>query len=158
MEEQALLLASTEEDDGVTRMGTLQEAFGLYGGIKTGSVVILSACNMGRGPVTSEGVEGMYRSFFAAGSATILVSLRYIDDKGTFDMMKRLYDNLRQGLSLHKSLRYAMLSASGKGPAGMQGSPAGIKVYENVENTSVCVSPAFWAGFTVVGCESFLSA
>jgi len=156
MEEQALILASTEEDDGVTRMGTLQEAFGLYGGIKRGSVVVLSACNTGRGPVTSEGVEGMYRSFFAAGSATILVSLWYIDDKGTFDMMNRLYDNLKQGLSLHKSLRYAMLSVLGKGP--MQDSSAGMKGYENVENTSVGMSPAFWAGFTVVGCESFLSA
>lgn len=156
MEEQALILASTEDDDGVTRMGTLQEAFGSYGGVKRGSVVVLSACNTGRGPVTSEGVEGMYRSFFAAGSATILVSLWYIDDKSTFDMMKCLYDHLGQGLSLHKSLRYAMLFASGKRP--MQGSPAGREVYEDVKKGSVNVSPAFWAGFTAVGCESFLSA
>ena len=103
IEDQALVLAATDDDDGVTKMGTLIDAFGHCGRLVHGSVVVLSAWNTGRGKISSEGVEGMYRSFIAAGCATTLVSLWYIDDQGTFDVTKSLYECLRRDLSLHHS-------------------------------------------------------
>jgi len=153
IEEQALVLAATDDDDGVTKMGTLIDAFGHCGRLVHGSVVVLSACNTGRGKISSEGVEGMYRSFIAAGCATTLVSLWYIDDQGTFDIMKSLYECLRRGLSLHHSLRYAMLCAAGMGT--LEDCPTGLVLKKSVTESDG-VSPAFWAGFVVVGLESFL--
>mmetsp|Transcript_7751 Transcript_7751/g.11425 ORF Transcript_7751/g.11425 Transcript_7751/m.11425 type:complete len:98 (+) Transcript_7751:2-295(+) len=95
----------------------------------------------------------MYRSFIAAGCATTLVSLWYIDDQGTFDIMKSLYECLRRGLSLHHSLRYAMLCAAGMGT--LEDCPTGLVLKKSVTESDG-VSPAFWAGFVVVGLESFL--
>jgi CHAT domain-containing protein len=60
-------------------------------------LVVLSACNTGMGKMVSgEGVLGMQRSFFQAGTSSVLVSLWNIFDKSTSTLMSRFYKKLKE--------------------------------------------------------------
>ena len=60
----------------------------------TGSTVVLSACNKGRGEIKAEGVVGLARSFLLAGAAAVVVSLWSVDDGSTTALMEQMYRHL----------------------------------------------------------------
>ncbi len=92
------------------------------------NLVVLSACDTGRGKITGDGVLGLSRSFVAAGVPSAVVSLWAVGDHSTLTLMNHFYRNL--GISSNKALalRQAMLST--------------MKQYPN---------PIDWAAFTLVG-------
>ena len=58
-------------------------------------LVTLSACGTGLGRLTQgEGVLGLTRSFLAAGSGSVAVSLWNVDDRSTATLMREFYDGL----------------------------------------------------------------
>ena len=79
-------------------------------------LVVLSACNTGRGKITGDGVIGLSRSFLAAGAQSAIASLWYVPDLPTATLMIEFYQNLEENgdrLSLSDrsmALRQAMLT------------------------------------------------
>lgn len=69
--------------------------------LRGADLVVLSACNTGRGEVTGEGVFGLQRAFKMAGAQTIVMSLTPVDDQTTMAMMNKFYTNLFSGQSKH---------------------------------------------------------
>ncbi|MGK7927376.1 MAG: CHAT domain-containing protein [Spirulina sp.] len=74
-------------------------------------LVVLSACNTGRGKITGDGVIGLSRSFIAAGVPSIIVSLWAVPDAPTADLMREFYRRLQENPDKAKALREAMLNA-----------------------------------------------
>gem|GEM_PF-168715 len=80
------------------------------------SLVVLSACDTGRGRITGDGVLGLSRSFMTAGIPNILVSLWQVPDAPTGEMMTEFYRQLEQTGDKSHSLRQAMLATMKKYP------------------------------------------
>lgn len=91
-------------------------------------LVVLSACDTGRGRITGDGVVGLSRSFLAAGAPSVMVSLWQVPDEATSALMLNFYQQLLAGADKAQALRQAMLSMLDAYPA-----------------------PLNWAAFTLVG-------
>jgi CHAT domain-containing protein len=74
-------------------------------------LVTLSACETGVGEVKDgEGVYGLRRSFFLAGSEALVMSLWSVSDQVTREMMTAYYTGLKQGLGRGEALHQAQLA------------------------------------------------
>lgn len=120
----AVALAPSAGDDGLL---TSMEIMGLS---LRAELVVLSACNTGRGLVTGDGVIGLTRAFIVAGAANVVVSLWAVSDASTKRLMVSFYENCRRGLGYAAAMREAMLAFLSKPELR---------------------PPAHWAAFTVVG-------
>jgi CHAT domain-containing protein len=115
-----------------------QHSFNIHNSLLTASeildlkinaeLVVLSACDTGRGRITGDGVIGLSRSLISAGTPSVVVSLWAISDNSTAFLMSQFYQNLQQNLDKATALRNAMLATKQK--------------YGN---------PSQWAAFTLIG-------
>jgi len=95
----------------------------------TADLVVLSACDTGRGRVTGDGVVGLSRSLISAGVPSVIVSLWKVSDDSTSFLMAQFYQNLLQpGANKAQALRQAMLATQKQYP-----------------------DPKDWAAFTLIG-------
>ena len=93
-------------------------------------LVVLSSCNSGLGSVDeSEGILGMTKAFFEAGSKSVVVSLWEVNDKYTSKFMQLFYERLAQGFNKSKALRMTKIDF--------------IKKYS--------ANPYFWGAFVLSG-------
>jgi CHAT domain-containing protein/uncharacterized protein HemY len=118
----AIALAPNGQDSGLL---SASEIFDLK---LNARLVVLSACDTGRGDITGDGVVGLSRSWVAAGASSVLVSLWAVDDGSTQHLMGEFYHHLSQTTDKAQALRQAMLKT--------------IQRYPN---------PVDWAAFTLVG-------
>ncbi|MDX2241723.1 MAG: CHAT domain-containing tetratricopeptide repeat protein [Leptolyngbyaceae cyanobacterium bins.302] len=72
-------------------------------------LVVLSACDTGRGRITGDGVIGLSRSLLSAGSSSVIVSLWAVSDASTALLMTEFYQALLQNPDKAIALRQAML-------------------------------------------------
>jgi CHAT domain-containing protein/tetratricopeptide (TPR) repeat protein len=73
-------------------------------------LVVLSACNTGRGDEKNgEGVFGLRRALQEAGAQAVLMSLWSIPDKETLELMQRFYAKWLAGTEKHEALKQAQL-------------------------------------------------
>lgn len=95
-------------------------------------LVVLSACNTGKGEITGDGIIGLSRSFIAAGVPSVVVSLWSVPDAPTADLMTEFYRQfmVSEGGDKAQALRKAMLKIMGK------------PQYRDPKN---------WAAFTLIG-------
>ncbi|MGB3404013.1 MAG: CHAT domain-containing tetratricopeptide repeat protein [Microcoleaceae cyanobacterium] len=92
-------------------------------------LVVLSACNTGRGQIRGEGVIGLSRSLIQAGVPSVLVSLWQVPDAPTAELMVEFYRNSEEkNLDKAQALRQAMLTIKANYP-----------------------NPRNWAAFTLIG-------
>ncbi|MEO1377295.1 MAG: CHAT domain-containing tetratricopeptide repeat protein [Cyanobacteria bacterium J06635_10] len=91
-------------------------------------LVVLSACDTGRGRITGDGVIGLSRSLITAGVPSIVVTLWKIPDESSEKLMTQFYQNLQQNPDKAQALRQAMLTT--------------MKQYPKTQN---------WAAFTLIG-------
>ncbi len=91
-------------------------------------LVVLSACDTGRGRITGDGVVGLSRSLITAGVPSVIVSLWAVPDAPTAALMTEFYRQLQQGQTKAQALRQAMLAT--------------------LEDTP---DPVNWAAFTLIG-------
>ncbi|HLO48617.1 MAG TPA: CHAT domain-containing protein, partial [Kamptonema sp.] len=80
-------------------------------------LVVLSACDTGRGRISGDGVIGLSRSFIATGVPSVIVSLWKVPDEPTADLMLSFYQNLQKTPDKAQSLRQAMLATLAKYPS-----------------------------------------
>jgi CHAT domain-containing protein len=93
------------------------------------NLVVLSACDTGRGDLTGEGVVGLSRSLSVAGVPSVIVSLWEVNDEATKALMEEFYRNLQlKKLPKAQALRQAMLTTMADYP-----------------------NPNFWSAFMLVG-------
>ena len=79
-------------------------------------LVVLSACNTGRGKITGDGVIGLSRSFVSAGVPSVIVSLWPVPDEPTSALMIAFYQQLQRHPDKARALRQAILSTMQKYP------------------------------------------
>lgn len=79
-------------------------------------LVVLSACDTGRGQITGDGVIGLSRSFIAAGASSTIVSLWQVNDRSTAELMTDFYRQWLGGKPKAQALRQAMLNTKAKYP------------------------------------------
>jgi CHAT domain-containing protein/Tfp pilus assembly protein PilF len=118
----AIALAPSGGDNGLL---TADEILNLN---LNAELVVLSACNTGRGRVTGDGVIGLSRSFITAGVPSLVVSLWAVPDAPTASLMTEFYQNLQKSPNKAQALRQAMLTTMGQYP-----------------------NPRDWAAFTLIG-------
>lgn len=71
------------------------------------NLMILSACQSGLGYICTDGVYGLKRGLKTAGVKAIIASLWSVDDQATMLLMKKLYENLAQGMRLQEAFSNA---------------------------------------------------
>ena len=118
----AIALAPSGNDNGLL---TAEEILKLK---LNADLVVLSACDTGRGRITGDGVIGLSRSLISAGVPSVIVSLWAVNDNSTSFLMTEFYQNLQQKLDKATALRKAMLTTMQKYP-----------------------EPKYWAAFTLIG-------
>ncbi len=120
-----LSLDSDPKEDG------LLQTREIYGIELNADLVTLSACSSGLGKfIRGEGIEGINRAFFYAGTSSVLMSLWTVNDQATYQLMERFYSHLINSKSITSALREAKL--------------------EMIES-EVLSHPFYWAGFVVSG-------
>ncbi|MDG2989698.1 CHAT domain-containing protein [Candidatus Synechococcus calcipolaris G9] len=73
-------------------------------------LVVLSACDTGRGDLTNgDGVYGLRRAFTLAGARSQVGTLWKVDDQVTKDIMVAYYENLLRGLGRTEAMRQVQL-------------------------------------------------
>ncbi|HEY9837875.1 MAG TPA: CHAT domain-containing protein, partial [Vampirovibrionales bacterium] len=117
-----LALTPSGTDNGLLTAG---EILGLK---LNAELVVLSACDTGRGKITGDGVVGLSRSFISAGVPSILVSLWEVPDYSTSVLMQEFYKVFQESGDKARALREAMLAT--------------MQQYPNPEE---------WAAFTLMG-------
>jgi len=118
----AIALAPSKNDDGFLTAGEILN-------LKLNAeLVVLSACDTGRGEITGDGVIGLSRSLIAAGTPSLIVSLWTVPDQATALLMTEFYRYLQENSDKAQALRDAMLATK--------------KKYS---------SPYNWAAFTLIG-------
>jgi hypothetical protein len=92
------------------------------------SLVTLSACNTGVGPVGEEGVASIVNAFIEAGSQSVVSTLWELEDHATAHLMTTFYGHLGQLEEKAVALRQAQLEMLNSG-----------------------APPYYWAGFVLAG-------
>lgn len=92
-------------------------------------LIVLSACETGRGDITSDGVFGLQRGFKMACAGGILMSLWKVDDAATQVLMTEFYKQWMMGKSKHQALKIAK---------------------ETVRRHKEWSSPEYWAAFILL--------
>jgi CHAT domain-containing protein len=118
----AIALAPSGADNGLL---SASEIFDLK---LQANLVVLSACDTGRGAINSDGVIGLSRSLIASGVPSVVVSLWAVDDHSTSVFMGAFYRQIQTNPNKAQALRQAMLTT--------------MQQYPN---------PRDWAAFTLVG-------
>ncbi|MEQ9552233.1 MAG: CHAT domain-containing tetratricopeptide repeat protein [Coleofasciculus sp. G3-WIS-01] len=108
--ESAIALASTQTDNGWL---TAKEILDLN---LTAELVVLSACNTGRGSISGDGLASLSSALIASGASSVIVSLWSIPDSPTAFLMQEFYYNLQQNSDKAQALRKAMLTTMEKYP------------------------------------------
>ncbi len=91
-------------------------------------LVVLSACDTGRGRITGDGVIGLSRALITAGVPSVIASLWSVPDAPTASLMTNFYQNFQNNPDKAQALRQAMLTT--------------MKQHPNPRN---------WAAFTLIG-------
>jgi CHAT domain-containing protein len=100
-----IFLAPDKENDGVLQV---HEIYGLS--LKTGSLVVLSACETQLGAQSlGDDILAINRAFLSVGASSVVASLWRVDDEATEILMEEFFTRLRRGESRATALRAAQL-------------------------------------------------
>jgi CHAT domain-containing protein len=97
--------------------------------LKTGAIVVLSACETGFGPVRrAAGIQSLAKAFLAMGAESVIAASWPVEDLATSELMINFHQQLSRGTAAADALRAAQLAAiAARKPVSL------------------------WAGFTVFG-------
>ena len=155
----AIALAPSEEDNGLL---TAAEILKLK---LNAELVVLSACDTGRGRITGDGVIGLSRSLIAAGVSSVIVSLWPVSDESTRLLMMKFYQNLQQRMAVSIAFNEAQRWLLKSTKSAMED---WLDVSQNLFNPTLKIKvqrqlnqlskeeqpfykPWYWAAFTTIG-------
>ncbi len=128
-----------------------------------GSLAVLSACETARGTENEgEGLMGLSRAFFLAGTKAVVATLWQVDDEATSVLGAELHRRLKEGKPVSDALREAQLVMLGRydrGSGRLRGlgwtrprelEPAAEAAPEASRGTGR-LPPFYWAAFGVYG-------
>jgi CHAT domain-containing protein/Tfp pilus assembly protein PilF len=93
-------------------------------------LVVLSACQTAGGKMEKgEGIQGLGRAFFCAGSKSVMASLWNINDRSTAHFMKLFYGCMAEGKAVQEAIRLAKIKMCRSGDS----------------------PPYYWAAFVLIG-------
>jgi CHAT domain-containing protein len=118
----SLALSPQDDDDGFLTAREIRDLS------LQARLVVLSACDTGRGAVRGNGVVGLSSAFLAAGATSLVVSLWQIPDEATVALMEAFYQALQRESDAAVALRSVMLATQSQFP-----------------------NPRDWAAFVLVG-------
>jgi len=121
-----IALAKTEQHDGYFRVSEVSELN------LQAELVILAACETGRGKLSSDGINGLSRAFIQAGASALLMSLWKVPEDRTAMLM----------MGFH----YYWLQEKHRKAASLQSAQRKL-LESNVYRTQ----PNLWAGFVLFG-------
>jgi CHAT domain-containing protein/tetratricopeptide (TPR) repeat protein len=111
---------ASSSDKGLSQGSTKAETISMHDleklkvKMKSGSTVVLSACDTARGQLLGEGVVGLVRAFIKAGAWATVSTLWSVGDESTCSLMKGFYRGVWEGKCVHAALRDAMLGMMGR--------------------------------------------
>jgi CHAT domain-containing protein len=130
-----------EGDDG------LLEAWEIMKLDLTAELVVLSACETGRGRIgAGEGVIGLSWALFVAGSPATVVSQWKVASGGTTELMVEFYRNLRAGDD-----DASPAAAAARNPHVATKAEALRRAALKLLRSEKYKDPFYWAGFVLVG-------
>jgi CHAT domain-containing protein len=132
----AVVLAPEGRDDGLLTVKDILQLPSLKA-----KLVVLSACQTGRGKITGDGVIGLSRSFIIAGTPAVMVSQWNVDDVMTEYQMVAFYKEFLKNMGKARALRKAQLETIAILEKG--GSTTG--------GTNTRANPRYWAAFQMIG-------
>ena len=106
---------------------------------------MLSACRTGLGQLSSDGMVGLTRAFFYAGTPSVVATLWDVADEPTFRLVSAFYDRLGRDPDKALALRAAQLSMLRALRAGQ------VQVATPSGPVALPEHPVLWAGFILVG-------
>ncbi|MDZ4848682.1 MAG: CHAT domain-containing tetratricopeptide repeat protein [Pirellulaceae bacterium] len=97
--------------------------------LRSTELVVLSACDSGRGSIQAgQGMVGLQHAFLSAGAKGVISSLWKVDDRATAELMKYFYSHLwRDNMQPAEALRQAQ---------------------QELRSESKYAAPGYWAAFT----------
>lgn len=108
-------------------------------------LVVLSACRSGGAITNGDGVAALARAFFYAGAPSLVVSLWDVADQPTNQLLPAFYRAWLRGADKARALRSAQLKLIDDLRAGR------VVVHTSAGDLVLPESPAFWAGFVLLG-------
>lgn len=135
--ESALVLAPEGADDGLLTVKDILTMPPLKA-----KMVVLSACQTGRGKITGDGVVGLSRAFIIAGAPSVVVSQWNVDDVMTEYQMNEFYKSFLSGKSKVAALRDAQIKTITFMDKLLAPPPGQVANRPN---------PRLWAAFQLIG-------
>ncbi|HMO19398.1 MAG TPA: CHAT domain-containing protein [Candidatus Melainabacteria bacterium] len=145
----SVVLAPEGDDDGLLTVKDILELPALKA-----KLIVLSACQTGKGKVTGDGVIGLSRAFIIAGTPSVMVSQWNVDDVMTEFQMALLYKELLSGQKKARALRVAQLKTINFMEKGLASSFADESEDDDAETGKKAkerANPRYWAAFQVIG-------
>lgn len=117
----------------------------IYGMNLHADLVFLSACRSGQGKVSGDGLIGLTRAFWYAGTPSVISSLWDVADEPTYRLVESFYQSRLQGNDKSHALRSAQLHLLHQLRAGR------VKLNTPGGEVTLPENPMFWAGFVLQG-------
>ncbi len=117
----------------------------VYGLTLDSDLVVLSGCRTARGRITGDGIVGLTRGFFYAGTPSVVASVWDVADRPTQLLMTAFYRALGGPGDKATALRSAQLSLLRALRRGE------VKVRTRLGLITLPPHPVFWAGFVLQG-------
>jgi CHAT domain-containing protein len=117
----------------------------IYGLDLNANLVALSACRSGGGVITGDGIAGLARAFFYAGTPSVIVSVWDVADQPTNRLLPAFYRHWLNGADKASALRTAQLELIRRLRAGQ------VKVTLAAGTFALPEDPSFWAAFVLLG-------
>ncbi|HUA20233.1 MAG TPA: CHAT domain-containing protein [Bryobacteraceae bacterium] len=139
-----LALGKTSDEPAANGRLTAEEVYSLD---LHADLVVLSACRTGLGPISGDGVAGLARAFFYAGTASVVSTLWDVADQPTARLIEDFYRSLggpgRKGKT--EALREAQLHLLDSLRKGQ------VRVDTPFGNLALPEDPILWAGYVLLG-------
>jgi CHAT domain-containing protein/tetratricopeptide (TPR) repeat protein len=138
----SFLALGTVADGSADGQLTTDEIYGLD---LDANLIVLSACRSGGGVITGDGIAGLARAFFYAGTPSVIVSVWDVADQPTNRLLPAFYRHWLKAEDKAAALRAAQLALMRSLRAGT------VKVTLPAGTFVLPEDPAFWAPFVLLG-------